>query len=46
MKIDKNAILEACIAKQNELIDGFTTKLNAMEAEPILLTITFPLVNP
>jgi hypothetical protein len=33
MKIDKNAILEACIAKQNELIDGFTTKLNAMEAD-------------
>jgi hypothetical protein len=33
MKLNKNDILQACIAKQTELIDGFTAKLKAMEAD-------------
>ena len=31
MKIDKNEIRTACIAKQSELITGFAVKLQAME---------------
>lgn len=35
MTIDKKLILEACLLKQNELIEGFRTRLETMEAEAI-----------
>ena len=35
MNIPKNLILEACLQKQNELIDGFSNRLETMESDAI-----------